>query len=241
MTQLTRRLPVLVPVLALLLVVACDLPDPEGDPDVATDTVATTTTGTDRTVTAATHRQQVQGSLRDTRERVDDREARISERSQDLWDRISTRADETWSEIESGLSGIGDDDPESIHRSREDAARRLAELDAELAEAEVSTAQTTEEFSDVSSEWIEEIESDVSQLEQLLPAAETADVDLDRDDLRNVRDRIQEIRADIQEALAEGEGLDRRDDIAGDLADLVQDVREARYHLQWSHAGEAGR
>ena len=227
--HLTKKLPV--PVLAMILVVGCQPADRETDLDVAMDTLPT--------VTAETHRQQVQEAIRDTRERVSGRQARISERSEDLWDRISEQADETWRNIESGLAQIRGDDPESIHRSREDTSRRLAELEAELAEAEVATAGTPEELRDASDEWLEQIESDVRQLENLLPHA---DVDLDRDDLRDVREHVQEIRADVQEALAAGEDFeDRREEIGEDLADLVKDVREARYRLQWRHSGAAGR
>ena len=230
MVHLTKTLPVL----ALILVVACDAPDRQADPDVTGDTVPT--------VTAETHRQQVQVAVRDTRDRVDGRQARISERSDDLWDRISSRANETWREIESGLDGIRDDDPGSINRSREDAARRLAELQAELAEAEVATAQTPEELRDVTHDWLREIESDVSQLEQLLPQvreADRSDVDLDRDDLRDVRAHMHEIEADVREALADDmeDFGNWREDIARDLADLVQEVREAHYRLQWRHPG----
>jgi len=122
------------------------------------------------------------------------------------------------------------------------------DLYAELAEAEVSTARTAEELRDPSHEWIEEIESDLNELEQPLPQASQAQatqrsgVDLHRDDLWDMRERVQEIRSDVEEALAERENLeDDGEDIARDLGELVQDVREARYRLEWSHPTTAGR
>lgn len=239
MVHLTKILPVI----GLTLLVACDPPDRQADVDGTRDTA---TAETDRRVTAGTHRQDVQEAWRDTRNRMDQRQSRISERSEDLWDRISDRASETWRDIESGLEGIGDDDPESIHQSRDDAARRLAELEAEVAEAEVSTARTAEELRDVSNEWIEQVESDISHMERLLPQIERSAmardrVDLDGDDLRDMRDRVREMRAEVQEAVLDQEGLERREDLAGDLSDLVKDARETRYRLQWSQPRTARR
>lgn len=231
MVHLTK----IIPVLGLTLLVACQPPDREADPDVASDTLPT--------VTAETHRQQIEGAMRDTRDRVEELGARISGRSEDAWNRLSEQADETWSEIESGLARIRDDDPESIHRSREEAARRLAELEAELVEVELATARTPEELRAVSDEWLGRVESDVNRLEQLLPqAAERADVDLDRDDLREVRERTQEIRADAQEALSDRDEFEvRREEIAEDLSEIVREVREAHYRLQWRHRATARR
>ncbi len=229
MVHLTK----IIPVLGLTLLVACQPRDREADPDVASDTLPT--------VTAETHRQQIQGAMRDTRNRVEETGARISERSEDAWNSLSEQADETWSEIEAGLARARDDDPESIHRSREEAARRLAELEAEVVEVELATARTPEELREVSDEWLGRVESDVTRLEQLLPqAAERADVDFDRDDLREVQERTQEIRADAQEALAD-EFEDRREEIAEDLSELVRDVREAHYRLEWRHRATARR
>jgi len=37
------------------------------------------------------------------------------------------------------------------------------------------------------------------------------------------------------------ETLERREDMAGDLSDLVKDAREARYRLQWTQRRTARR
>lgn len=239
MTNLTKILPVL----ALTLVVGCDASDRQADPDSTRDSVLV---GADRSVTAEMHRQDVRDAMRETRARMDELENRITERSGDMWDRIAARADETWSEIESSVARVGDDDPASIHRSREDAARRLAELEAELAGAQVATAQTLEELQDVSNAWLERVESDIGEMEafmrqpQGMPGMHRDRVELDGDDLRDVRERLRERRAELQEALTERDDFeDRREEMADHLADLVQDVREASYRFHWSHPMDA--
>ena len=62
-----------------------------------------------------------------------------------------------------------------------------------------------------------------------------------RDDLRDMRDRVREMCADVHETFMDRETLERREDMAGDLSDLVKDAREARYRLQWTQRRTARR
>lgn len=225
--------------LAMVLAVGCQPGDRdrdlEADRDAASDTVPT--------VAAQTHRQHVQDAMRDTRARHETLGTRISERSEDTWDRLSNRASETWREIESGLAGVRDDDPQTIHRNREESARRLAELEGEMAEEEVRATRTPEELREVAGEWFGRLESDLARVEQgLLGQDQPWQLDLDRDDVRDLRERLGEVRVEAETAPpARDDFEERRDDVADDLGDLTRDIREARFHVEWGPRPSARR
>jgi len=179
--------------LTMFLAVGSQPGDREANRDAAVDAVPS--------VTAQTHRQQVQGAMRDTRARYETLRTRIAERSEDTWERFSERANETWREIELGLAGVRDDDPETVRRSREESARRLAELVGEMAEIEVKTTRTPEELREVAGKWLGRLESDLTRMEYGLPGDDQpGPLDLDRDGVRDLRERLRGVRAEAETA-----------------------------------------
>ncbi len=221
--------------LAFFAAVACDPPDQEMDPEVGMsgdEVVIDTVAGEE----VESYRGQVQEALRDTQEELEELRARIAEGTEEGWEELSERAEETWNQLGEALDQARNGGAEDLQRSRENAARHLAELEAKMAAIEVGAASNPEELAEVTSARLERLESDLSELERMIPAQAAANEDIDLEDLDDLRERLAGLRQETQEALQAGaeEFENRRADLGDQFEEVTQEVREHRHKVNWS-------